>query len=239
LSRKRGGVRRISNTPQFKVPAMQLDPLIKPTSVAILGASASVSVRHDSLDGDLNFEMAPWDMRKPVIASIQGHALGARCKLTMFCYITVAVDKALLSEPEIHFSSAGPAIIMPWMIGYKKARELLYFGDMTYAEEAERLAMVNHVVPLDELQERTMKFAKRMAFISPEALEKMKLAINCITDSAGSRNTMKARLDIVARLYAEKTKHGENSTKLKNRRRELSPLASRTPGQSHNNLPRP
>ena len=109
---------------------MQLGPLIKPKSVAILGASASVSVGHDSLGGDLNFEMAPWDMRKPVIASIQGHALGGRCKLTMFCYITVAADKALFSEPEIHFSSAGPAIIMPWMIGYKKARELLYFDDI-------------------------------------------------------------------------------------------------------------
>ena len=194
---------------------MQLAPLIKPKSVAILGASASVSVGHDSLDGDLNFEMAPWDMRKPVIASIQGHALGGRCKLTMFCYITVAADKALFSKPKIHFSSAGPAIIMLWMIGYKKARELLYFGDMIDAEEAERLGMVNHVVPLDELQERTTKFAIRVAFISPEALGKMKLAINCTTDSAGFHNTMEAGLDIVARLYAEKTEHGENSTKSK------------------------
>ncbi len=75
--------------------------------------------------------------------------------------------------------------------------------------------MLNHVVPLDELQERTTKFATRMAFISPEALEKMKLAINCTTDSTGSRNTMKAGLDIMARLYTEKTKHGKNSTKFK------------------------
>lgn len=60
---------------------------------------------------------------------------------------------------------------MPWIIGYKKARKLPYFDDMIYAEEAERLGMFNHAVPLDELQERTMKFAKRMAFISPEALE--------------------------------------------------------------------
>jgi enoyl-CoA hydratase len=170
---------------------------------------------HDSLDGDLNFEMAPWDMRKPVIASVQGHALGGGCELTMFCDITIAADNALFGEPEIHFSSAGPAIIMPWMIGYKKARELLYFGDMIDAEEAERLGMVNHVVPLDELHERTMKFAKRMAFISPEALEKMKLAINRGADSAGFRNAMKAGLDIVAPLYAAKTEYGEKFHEIK------------------------
>ena len=164
---------------------------------------------HDSLDGDINFEMAPWDMRKPVIASVQGHALGGGCELTMFCDITIAADNALFGEPEIHFSSVGPAIIMPWMIGYKKARELLYFGDMIGAEEAERLGMVNHVVPLDELHERSMKFARRMTYISPEALEKTKLAINRGADAAGFRNAMRAGLDIVAPLYAAKTEYGE------------------------------
>ena len=143
---------------------------------------------HDSLGEDLDFEMVPWDMRKPVIASVQGHALGGGCELTMFCDITIAADNALFGEPEIHFSSVGPAIIMPWMIGYKKARELLYLGDMIDAETAERLGMVNHVVPLDELGERTMKFARRLAYISPEALVKAKLAINRGADAAGFRN---------------------------------------------------
>ncbi len=153
--------------------------------------------------------MVPWDMRKPVIASVQGHALGGGCELTMFCDITIAADNALFGEPEIHFSSVGPALIMPWMIGYKKARELLYLGDMIDAETAERLGMVNHVVPLDELGERTMKFAKRLAYISPEALEKAKLAINRGADAAGFRNAMQAGLDVVAPLYAARTEYGE------------------------------
>jgi enoyl-CoA hydratase/carnithine racemase len=93
----------------------------------------------ESLTEDLRFEMIPWYMRKPVIASVQGHALGGGCELAMFCDITIAAENAIFGEPEIHFSNVGPAIIMPWMIGFKKARELLYFGDMIDAETALRL----------------------------------------------------------------------------------------------------
>jgi hypothetical protein len=74
-----------------------------------------------ALTKDMAFEFAPWDMRKPVIASVQGHALGGGCELTMFCDITIAADNASFGEPEIRFSNVGPAIIMPWIIGFKWA----------------------------------------------------------------------------------------------------------------------
>jgi len=121
---------------------------------------------HESLSEDMRFETIPWYLRKPVIASVQGHALGGGCELAMFCDITIAADNALFGEPEIHFSNVGPAIVMPWIIGFKKARELLYLGDMIDAETALDLGMVNRVVPLDELRERTLRFARRMALIA-------------------------------------------------------------------------
>ena len=170
---------------------------------------------HGSLTDDMAVEFAPWDMCKPVIASVQGHALGGGCELTMFCDITIAADNALFGEPEIRFSNVGPAIIMPWIIGYKKARELLYFGDMIDAETAERLGMINHVVPLDELEAFTIKLAKRMALIAPEALEKAKLAINRGADCSGFRNAMQAGLDIVAPIYAAKTEVGLKFTEIR------------------------
>jgi enoyl-CoA hydratase/carnithine racemase len=73
-------------------------------------------------------------MEKPVIASVQGHALGVGCELTMFCDLTIAADNALFGEPEARFSDVGPAIVMSWLVGFKKARELLYLGDMVTAE---------------------------------------------------------------------------------------------------------
>ncbi len=169
----------------------------------------------ESLTEDLRFEMIPWYMRKPVIASVQGHALGGGCELTMFCDVTIAADNALFGEPEIHFSNVGPAIVMPWMIGFKKARELLYFGDMIDAETALDLGMINRVVPLDQLQEKTLRFAKRMALISPEALEQTKLAINRGADAAGFTNAMNAGLDVVAPLYAAKTDVGVQFTEIR------------------------
>lgn len=167
------------------------------------------------LTGDLKFEMIPWYMRKPVIASVQGHALGGGCELTMFCDVTIAADNAIFGEPEIHFSNVGPAIVMPWMIGFKMARELLYFGDMIDAETALRLGMINRIVPLDELEEKTMRYAKRMALIAPQALEQTKLAINRGADAMGFTNAMQAGLDVVAPLYAAKTEVGVKFTEIR------------------------
>jgi enoyl-CoA hydratase/carnithine racemase len=164
---------------------------------------------HDSLNKSLHFEMMPWYMRKPIIASVQGHAMGGGCELAMFCDLTICADNAVFGEPEIRFSSTGPGIVMPWIIGYKKARELLYFGDTIDAEAALQLGMVNRVVPLDQLREATLKYARRLALIAPEALMATKLSINRGADAAGFRNAMQAGLDIVAPLYAASTEVGE------------------------------
>jgi enoyl-CoA hydratase len=169
----------------------------------------------ESLTEDLRFEMIPWYMRKPVIASVQGHALGGGCELAMFCDITIAAENAIFGEPEIHFSNVGPAIVMPWMIGFKKARELLYFGDMIDAESAMQLGMINRIVPLAELQEKTLRFAKRMALISPEALAHTKLAINRGADAMGFTNAMHAGLDVLSPLYAARTDVGVKFTEIR------------------------
>ena len=106
---------------------------------------------HAHLHPQLEFEMTPWLMKKPVIAAVQGHVLGGGCELVMLCDLTIAADNATFGEPEVRFSSVGPAIVMPMIIGYKKARELLYFGDQIDAQTALSLGMINRVVPLAEL----------------------------------------------------------------------------------------
>jgi enoyl-CoA hydratase len=160
---------------------------------------------HQRLSASLTLEMTPWYMRKPVLASVQGHALGAGCELAMFCDLTIAADDALFGEPETRHSQAGPAFVMPWIIGFKKARELLYFGDMIDAKTALELGMVNRVVARADLAAETMKFAKRLALVAPEALAATKLAINRGADAAGFRNAMQAGVDVVAPLYAAET----------------------------------
>lgn len=172
------------------------------------------SWRHDALKWHayltraLEFEMAPFYMRKPVIASVQGHALGGGCEIAMFCDLTIAADDALFGEPEVRFSDTGPGIVMPWIIGLKRARELLYFGDMIDAETALSYGMINKVVARDSLESETMAYARRLALIAPEALVATKLSINRGADAGGFRSAMQAGLDVVAPLYAAKTEVG-------------------------------
>ncbi len=163
---------------------------------------------HESLTDDVALEMTPWDMTKPVIASVQGHCLGGGCELAMMCDLTIAADDALFGEPEIRFSNVGPALIMPFVIGWKRARELLYLGDPIDARTALQYGMVNRVVPRGELDAATLRFARRMALISPEALASTKLAINRGADAAGFRNAIRAGLDVLAPLYAARTEVG-------------------------------
>jgi enoyl-CoA hydratase/carnithine racemase len=164
---------------------------------------------HESLTDDVTLEMTPWDMRKPVIAVVQGHCLGGGCELVMMCDITIAADDARFGEPEIRFSNVGPALIMPFVIGFKRARELLYMGDPIDAQTALAWGMVNRVVPRADLDAAAMKFARRMALMAPEALAATKLAINRGADAAGFRNAIRAGLDVLAPLYAATTEVGK------------------------------
>ncbi len=172
---------------------------------------------HESLTDDVALETTPWEMRKPVVASVQGHCLGGGCELMMLCDLAIAADDALFGEPEIRFSNVGPALVMPFVIGLKRARELLYFGDFIDAATALRYGMVNRVVPRAELEEATLTYARRLALIAPEALAGTKLALNRGADAAGLRNAIRAGLDVLAPLYAARTEVGVKFDEIRER----------------------
>ncbi|MFM1815089.1 MAG: enoyl-CoA hydratase [Pseudomonadota bacterium] len=160
---------------------------------------------HDRLTTSTNALMSPWNVSKPVIASVQGHALGGGCQLAMFCDITLAADDAQFGEPEILFSQVGPAVVMPWLIGHKRARELIYFGDKIDAETALELRMINRIYPRDALAEATMRYARRMSKIAPEALKAAKRAVNRGIEAQGFRDAIRSGIDVLSPLYAATT----------------------------------
>src|SRR5436309_4043761 len=157
---------------------------------------------HASLSDDTALELTPWNMKKPVIASVQGHCLGGGCELAMVCDLTIAAEDALFGEPEIRFSNVGPVMVMPWIIGLKRARELIYLGDPIDARTALAYGMANRVVPRAELKSATLKVARRMALMSPEALAATKLAINRRAEAAGFRKPFNAGEGVLAALTA-------------------------------------
>lgn len=126
----------------------------------------------------VEFEFVPWRCTKPVIAMVRGFCLAGSCELAMMCCITIASDTSKFGEPEIRFSTSPPVVVMPWMVGLKKARELLYTGDLIDAQEALQVGMINRVYPDAELEAQTMRLARRMAAISLEGLKTTKASIN-------------------------------------------------------------
>jgi enoyl-CoA hydratase len=160
------------------------------------------------LHRSFDFGMAPWSTRKPVIASVQGHVLGGGCELTLMCDLTIAADDAKFGEPEVRFSHLGPLMVMPWFIGLKRARELLLFGDMIDAKTALEFGMVNRIVPAADLRVETMKYAKRLSLIAPEALRWGKRVINRGVEIAGFRAAVESGVDSFVSLYATQTEVG-------------------------------
>jgi enoyl-CoA hydratase/carnithine racemase len=172
---------------------------------------------HERLGTSMRCLMTPWTLRKPVIASVQGHALGGGCELAMFCDLTIAADDAVFGEPEVLFSQVGPAVLMPFIIGHKRARELIYFGDKIDAKRALEIGMINRVVARQELAAATMKYASRLALIAPEALVAAKRAVNRGLDAAGFQSALQSGLDVLAPLYAATTEVGKQFDEIRAR----------------------
>jgi enoyl-CoA hydratase len=120
------------------------------------------------------------DCPKPVIAMIHGYALGGGCELAMSCDIRIASTKAKFGQPEIKLGiipGGGGTQRLARLIGEGKAMELILTGDMIDAEEALRLGLVNHVVPPEQLEAKTMEMAAKIAEMSPIALQMAKKAV--------------------------------------------------------------
>lgn len=127
---------------------------------------------------DMAVTMKIWELSKPVIAAVQGHCLAAGCELAMACDLTLAADDAQFGEPEVRYGSGPVTLLMPWIIGLKKTKELLYTGEAITAQEAARLGMVNRVVPRDRLEEEATALARKVALVPPEVMKLTKQPIN-------------------------------------------------------------
>jgi enoyl-CoA hydratase len=172
------------------------------------GGAADPNVWDATLHRSLDFGLAPWSAKKPVIASVQGHVLGGACELALMCDLTIAADDARFGEPEVRFSHVGPVMAMPWFVGLKRARELLFFGDTIDARTALDFGMINRVVPAAELRAATLRYAKRLALVSPETLRWGKRAINRGAEIAGMRAAIESGVDALVSLYATQTEVG-------------------------------
>ena len=118
---------------------------------------------------------------KPIIAAINGYALGSGYELALACDIRIAAEEALIGSPEARVTSSvtgGAMRLIQDLIGPGKAKELLFTAEYIDGKEAERIGLVNKAVPLDQLMETTTEMAKKIAENSSFSIKMIKKGFN-------------------------------------------------------------
>ena len=117
---------------------------------------------------------------KPVIALVDGAALGGGCELVAACDIVIASDRARFGQPEIKLGVFPPvaAVLLPLVIGEKRARELILTGEIIDANEAGRLGLCNHVVPAVHLEGKLLEVVSKLKELSGTSLQFARQALD-------------------------------------------------------------
>lgn len=121
------------------------------------------------------------EVEQPIIAALNGDAVGLGATIALFCDIIYAAENARIGDPHVRVglvAGDGGAIIWPLLVGLAKAKELLLTGDLISAREAERLGLINKVLPQEELSQTVMALASRLASGPATAIRGTKLCLN-------------------------------------------------------------
>jgi enoyl-CoA hydratase len=120
-------------------------------------------------------------MKKPVIAAVNGYALGGGTELALACDIRIASERAVFGQPEVKLgmiAGFGGTQRLPRLVGPGRAKEMLFTGDLYDAETAYQMGLVNKVVPADGLLDYCLDMAKRIASRGPHAVQLTKEAVD-------------------------------------------------------------
>ena len=126
-----------------------------------------------------NFFRTMISLEQPTIAVVNGYCLAGGCEVACFCDMVIASEKSQFAQPEIKLGDFAPLAVAayPRMMGRKKAFEFLFTGDTVDAREAERIGLVNMVVPEDKLEEEVDRLLKKLTSLSPLAIRASKRAL--------------------------------------------------------------
>ncbi len=128
---------------------------------------------------DFDTIMRFWHCPLPTIAAVRGPCLAGACELALACDITIAADDAFFGEPELKFGAGIVAMILPWIVGPKVAKEIILTGeDRIPAARAKEIGMINRIVPAADLDDAALSLARHIAAIDPNLVKETKRAIN-------------------------------------------------------------
>jgi len=121
------------------------------------------------------------NLEKPIIAAVNGHAVGLGATVALFCDIIIAAEDARRGDAHVRVGRVagdGGAVIWPLLVGVAKAKEMLLTGDLITAAEAERMGLINKVVPREEVMPTALALARRLANGPTKAIRWTKSCLN-------------------------------------------------------------
>jgi enoyl-CoA hydratase/carnithine racemase len=155
------------------------------------------SAWHRALRHDTQRMLELLDHPKPVIASVHSYCLAGGTDLMLACDLAVAADDAYFGYVDIRFGSGVVSMFLPWVVGVRKAKELLFTGeDRVPADEALRIGLVNRVVPRERLDEETLALAREIATNEDFVVQMTKRAVNRVWDVAGLRAALEGNTEL-------------------------------------------
>jgi enoyl-CoA hydratase len=145
---------------------------------------------------DFDTVMRFWHCPLPTIAAVRGPCLAGACELALACDLTIASEDAFFGEPELKFGAGIVAMILPWVVGPKIAKEIIFTGaNRVSAQRAKEIGMVNQVVPAHALDATALAVANHIAAIDPGLVKQTKRAVNRALEAA---NMLQALEDALA-----------------------------------------
>lgn len=158
------------------------------------------SILRKDFDGIMRF----WSLAKPVIAAVEGYCLAGAFEIALACDVTYAAENAVFGEPELKFGAGIVAMLLPWIAGPKRAKEVILGGiDDMDADTALAMGIVNKVLPPGAVLDYSIAFARRVAAIDPGLVTQTKRALNRTFEIMGLGEALQAALDIDLHIEGE------------------------------------
>jgi len=158
------------------------------------------------LYNDFDLIMRFWNSSKPTIAAVHGYCLGGALELAVACDLTIAASACRFGEPEVRFGSGIVALLLPWVCGPKRAKEMLFTGnDRISSEQAEAWGLVNRVVAAEGLVEEARSVAREIARNDQLAVRLTKQAVNRSFESGSMREALQQALELDVEIESTET----------------------------------
>ncbi len=165
----------------------------------------SITEWHELLSRDVEVTMKLWALSKPTIAAVHGWCLAGGMEVAMACDLLICTDDARFGEPEVRFGSGPVTLLMPYVLGERRTRELLLTGDSIDAATALAWGLANRVVPADRLEAEVQEWVARIAPTPLRVLQLTKQALNRAQKAMGLLEAVEANLDLSAMLNGAQT----------------------------------